>query len=1250
MTTTESDEKPRGPVFRFLSRLANLIWWLLLALIVLSALYAGIGRQLTQNIHEYIPEFEQRLSEQLGQEVEIGSLYAVWSWLNPTLVASDLVVRQSGDSDEVVGSLKTLRVGLDFLASVARFRIVFSNFEADRLELIINQTPRGDVSVEGVDLPEPVANDLSKWIDLAGQWLSDPSVRVTRVDLGLRDSEGKLRHVEIPQLDLVYRRGFFHAAGRAMRPGTTEQLARFELVGQHFFRGDFTGQVYGNINSGRLFDGLVREYSWEGLRIEGFDLGGEVWLTFHNGTIIQANGTVTTPYVQVGVHQESLAPFEDISARFGWRRSPDALSHGAPEDPVRPWYTTGEYHFQDVSWRWNGESFPGFDVRLQSNDEAYLISAEDLPIGPLRRLITDTGLAPETARNQLLAYQPEGTLNNVRLDLPRQNPESFTFGAALKNVDVAAVGGSPSVRGLDGQLFLTREAGYVDADAAEMNFGFPGLFNGNWDVSQFQAGVAWRLEDGITRVYSDDIRMQIDSGATLTGAFDLRLAREGRDVLGLRVGVENGTAGMLADFVPAKVVNPGLYDWLVTSIPTATIDGDYFGHGQIGRDAPGGSFVSSMRFAFSDAEIRYDERWPSVESASGAVSIHQGRTRVELVSGRTGGIDLRPGKVQVVPADTGTEIQIEASAPVSGEALKHWMIHSPLGEMAGAAGESVELAGEFELDLGLAFALNSELPPNVDASVTAKSGTLSYPAANLQWTQLGGKLDYSSEKGFSGVPLEANFLGRPVAVWFSRSEDGSALNIRQAGKADLASLLEMTDLPDAKTLKINGSLNYEATLDVSPESASTIVLTTDLVGVGVDWPSPLGKLPVQSAPLTIQVEPGDSDAVAIAVSWEERADLVLQWQSDRILTRIRQLYIGQRQIQDVSIDAQKDAQKWFISADSDWLLGAMTWPLESDDLAKPVVVDLKRLHLERAPDSEDAQPVEIDSEAQVEAFRALKLESWPDINVQIAELAIDGRKAGNWSFEVRPEADALKVSDLKGSFLSMAFDGQMIWAIPDGRELTRFRGELRGESLADIGALVGSDVPFKNKKSVVAMDLNWPGRPDQFTTSRLSGTTRMRFDDGVILEGNNTAQLFRIFNILNSDTLWRRLQLDFSDLYEAGVAFDAISGKATMDRGVLTLDPELQIVGPSGAFKFTGKTDMASETLDMNMVVVLPLTQNLPLAALLLGAGAPIGGALFVLDKVLGDPLSKLTSATYSVKGPWDKPDVDLKRVFDTGN
>ena len=219
----------------------------------------------------------------------------------------------------------------------------------------------------------------------------------------------------------------------------------------------------------------------------------------------------------------------------------------------------------------------------------------------------------------------------------------------------------------------------------------------------------------------------------------------------------------------------------------------------------------------------------------------------------------------------------------------------------------------------------------------------------------------------------------------------------------------------------------------------------------------------------------------------------------------------------------------------------------------------------------------------------------------------------------------------------------------DDRETSRFVGTLSGGRLRELEALTGAPIPMNNEQTQVDLDLDWPGRPDEFALRQLSGQVSVRLDDGVILEQSGSAQLFRIFNLLNTDTLWRRLRLDFSDLYERGIAFDAISGKAVIVNGLVTLDPELQLVGPSGAFKMSGSTNMADESLDMRLVLVLPVTQNLPLAAILMGASAPIGGALFVLDKILGDPLSKLTSATYSVTGSWSEPKVELRRVFDTG-
>ena len=817
----------------------------------------------------------------------------------------------------------------------------------------------------------------------------------------------------------------------------------------------------------------------------------------------------------------------------------------------------------------------------------------------------------------------------------------------MDHVGIRACGGAPGVSGVDGNLVMTEEGGYVEARSEELTLGFPDLFQGSWTLRDLRAGVAWRLEGSIVRVYSDDIEMVYGEATELAGAFDLRMDRHGEDNLGVKVGVQNGTTEMLADFVPVKVVAPRLYEWLTTAIKEVEVTrGEYFGHGLINRDAPPGSFVSSMVYHFQNGIVRYDERWPEVTDASGTVYVQNGRTRVEVASARTGGLDLEPGEVRVEPEGNKVRINVDAAAPVPGEAVSYWMQNSPLGELAGAAGEDILLEGEYHLDLGLGLLLDAETPPDINATIRADGGTLTYVPADLQWTQINGELGFSTADGFSETPVQAHFLGAPVSVRLRRAETGEALNIRQYGRLDISDLLAQTALPEGAGLGLSGDAGYLATLDVSPGNATTIKLYSDLTGLEVGWPEPLGKQADEEAPLSATIEPRDDNGISVYVDWPERLSLDLLWQPDNLELAFSNLFLGDQQLTGIEVLAQRINGEWSVEAESEWLSGGVYWP--SDD--GPIVVDLEWLKLARGNDGTEKEiPLLPEPEEQVRAFRELGMENWPDIDLRIASLQLGDDDAGSWSLGIRPEASQLLVQDIDGTLKSLALGGQLTWSIAGDRETTRFVGDITGESLADLGNLFGTEIPFRSESTAVTLDMDWPGRPNEFDVSGLSGSVSVRFDDGVILEGNSTAQLFRVFNLLNSDTLWRRLQLDFSDLYEAGVAFDAISGKATMDNGLLTLAPELQVVGPSGAFKLTGTSDMIEETLDMRMVVVLPLTQNLPLAALLMGAGAPIGGALFVLDKVLGDPLSKLTSATYSVSGSWDEPDVRLRRVFDTG-
>ena len=1243
---------------RLIALLSSAIWWSLVVVLVLFALYAGIGRQLTQNVDAFRDDLSRELSDRLGHDVRIGRLSSRWFWLDPSFTAQNIEVTNP-DSGVQVLSLQHLTIRFDALASLMRFRIVFEDFEAEGLALTLNQKDSGDVGVRGADLPEPLNNRFRHWLDVSGKWLSNPYIKVTRVSLGIRDNQGQLRHIDIPQLDLLYHQGLFRASGRALQSATTQQLASFTLVGKQFFRGDFTGQLYLGLDSGRLFDGLIDEYKWRDIRIEGFDLGGEAWLTFREGVLQQVNGTVRTPYLQLGVGGESLAPLEDISARIGWRRHSAVM--GELDDESDQSATIGEWHLEQLAWTWNGDNVPPFSLLLAPRAEGFSVTADALPLRPLRRFAGALPLLPEVAREALENYRPVGFLDSMTLNIPGTDGKSFELSGRMRNVGAAAYGGAPAANNVNGFIYVDDSSGYVEARSGSqpVTLAFPELFGSEWSLPELAATVAWQLDGPVTRVYSDDIRLSYGDSAGFNGAFDLKLNRQGEDDLGLRVGVENAEASMLADFVPEKLVNAGLYDWLTTAIQEADItSGVYYGHGQIGADAPSGSFVSSMWYEFENGTVRYDESWPEVTGARGRVVVQNGDTLVSLEAGKTGGLVLNPGTVEVVPGEDGGLVRVKASAPVPGNAVAFWMANSPLGEMAGPQAAGLKYDGDYALDLDIDLPLESSEDVVVKAGISASNGYVGYPDADLSWEDISGSLVYHTSKGFSGGPLSARFLDEPVEVMFGQASSGNAsgpdiLTIRQTGTISVPSALRQAgltrsdagsgDVGDSYGLK--GSIDYSAEVDVATGTAPRITVRSSLEGLSIDWPGPFSKKSEEAAPLVARIDPELANGVGITGSWEDRATFDLFLKASGVELTFDELYLGDQTLTNIHLEALDLGDRWVLTTNSERAVGRVVFP--DDDRA--ITANFEVIRFLRNNTNAKDTPELLTIEQQLEAFRAMDMVNWPDVDITISELLLNEDSLGRWSLQLRPERQQLNITGIEGQLNSLVLKGDMTWGVINNRETSQFSGSVSGGALADLSELFDSEIPLTNKQTNIKLDLDWPGRPDEFELASLSGVVSFRLDDGVILEGSNSAQVFRIFNFLNSDTLWRRLKLDFSDLYERGVAFDAISGTARLDDGLLTMEPELQVVGPSGAFKLSGSTDMASEVVNMRLVVVLPLTQNLPLAALLMGASAPIGGALFVLDKVLGDPLSKLTSATYNVTGTWDEPKVDLRQVFDTG-
>ena len=66
----------------------------------------------------------------------------------------------------------------------------------------------------------------------------------------------------------------------------------------------------------------------------------------------------------------------------------------------------------------------------------------------------------------------------------------------------------------------------------------------------------------------------------------------------------------------------------------------------------------------------------------------------------------------------------------------------------------------------------------------------------------------------------------------------------------------------------------------------------------------------------------------------------------------------------------------------------------------------------------------------------------------------------------------------------------------------------------------------------------------------MTGDMTLKLKDGQLLQTSGTgAEALRLLGILNVNYLARRLRLDFSDLYKAGLSYDSIGGMLQLDKG-----------------------------------------------------------------------------------------------------
>ncbi len=369
------------------------------------------------------------------------------------------------------------------------------------------------------------------------------------------------------------------------------------------------------------------------------------------------------------------------------------------------------------------------------------------------------------------------------------------------------------------------------------------------------------------------------------------------------------------------------------------------------------------------------------------------------------------------------------------------------------------------------------------------------------------------------------------------------------------------------------------------------------------------------------------------------------------------------------IEPNTELQGWWAQLRGDSLQGEVVIPFDTDN---HLLIDLDHLRLPGDEKESEALPVSLLADGVPEAPAAESVieeevprvdplvdidpRELPPMRFSTNEFSIGERAFGSWQFTLNPTATGADFDDLvfdfRGLRLGMDEVGGDVEALPahfswyyDGVE---HRSDLSGVLTAgDLGEVLlanGVAASLISNNAVFVSDVSWPGTPAFFSGDNLSGRLGMVIENGRFLQDSNAGGALKLVSIINFSAIMRRLRFS-DDLLRRGLAFDEITGELLLDDGEVAIQDRLVISGPSSLYQITGGLDLEAETIAGEMYVTLPVSDNIPWLGLLT-ANLPLAVGAYLFDQIFGDQVDSLTSAVYTLQGPWDGLQPEFKQAF----
>ncbi|MCL5061304.1 MAG: TIGR02099 family protein, partial [Candidatus Thermoplasmatota archaeon] len=698
-----------------------------------------------------------------------------------------------------------------------------------------------------------------------------------------------------------------------------------------------------------------------------------------------------------------------------------------------------------------------------------------------------------------------------------------------------------------------------------------------------------------------------------------------------------------------------------------------------------GNGVFRIEAQVRDAVIEYVPDWPRIEGIQARV-LFQGKTmEVSSRQARIYGVALSPVKA-VIPDLIHREEQLnvegEASGPVQD--FIRFANFSPVGERLRGFTDALDGSGPMKLALKLRVPLRRSHDTTLNGRLSFLDNTL-FPAGLPRLDQVRGDIDFTGDS-LDAEALTAQFLDGPLRI--DTATRNGTVQILAQGRATAAGMMPWLGATWGK--RLSGQASWRGQIDLEPTD-ERIRIESDLVGLGASLPAPLAKAAAQPLPLRVSSQPqGDGRlhevrlGQTVGAVWRstaaggfDRGEIRFGGQAAmpaepglRLAGSGRGMDVsgwlallpkgdGKAALPLSGIDLGFDAfdlmgrryQAVRLQGRTrNGLLRTQVTGRELDGVVtyRPAgAYDSTGASARSGSESFRQQPARVSA-----LFRQLTIPArlpgagttdgvnmtaadFPLLDVTVEDFRLQDRSLGRLEAVARGAPQGLVIESLQLAYPDSVFRMSGLWR--DGAP-SETRADLNLSVLDASGFLARFGYPgtLKRGSAEIRGNATWVGSPADFAFDTLAGQLDFKAKGGQFLKIDPGAG--KLLGVLSLQSLPRRLNFDFRDIFNEGYAFDDISATLRIARGVVYSD-DFRMRGPAAKVNMSGLADLNQESVQLRVKVIPKLSEGLAVAGALIGGPLAGVGAL-AAQKLLRDPFEEAISQEYMVTGAWQAPDV----------